>query len=191
MRTTWIILLLTIAAAAGMYFYFSRKTEPAKYDTIAFKNTPDSILQKVKVYTADRPMEVFYHDSSWTLADSTPLTRIMNNRTSDSIGKHYEEKTLFVTYDDKYFYDMDLRKADSNAAYSINLQLVSLSDTMMVYGSIDQKNAGVINFRNPMANLYRSFVITYNDRIPDSLKTDTSGSAPQTKATKIITVLKP
>ncbi|HTE24888.1 hypothetical protein [Flavitalea sp.] len=191
MRTTWIILFLTIAAAAGMYFYFSRKAEPAAYDTIAFKNTPDSILQKVKVYTADRPMEVFYHDSTWTLSDSTPLTRIMNNRTTDSISKNYVEKTLFVTYDDKFFYDMDLRKADSNAAYNIDLQLVPVSDTMMVYGSIDQKNAGVINFRNPMANLFKSFVITYNDRRPDSLKIDTSAGSPHSKATKIITVLKP
>lgn len=191
MRTTWIILLLTIAAAAGLYFYFSRKPEPAAYDTIAFRNTPDSILQKVKVYTADRPVEVFYNDSSWTLADSTPLTRIMTNRTTDSITKRYAEKTLIVTYDEKFFYDMDLRKADSNAAYTINLQLVPVSDSMMVYGSIDQKDAGVINFRNPMASMFRSFVITYSDRVPDSLKTDTAGGAPQTKATKIITVLKP
>ncbi|RYY18715.1 MAG: hypothetical protein EOO04_23425 [Chitinophagaceae bacterium] len=191
MRTTWIILLLTIAAAAGMYYYFSRETAPVAYDLIAFKNTPDSILQKVKVYTAERPMEVFYRDSTWTLADSTPLKRIMNNGNTDSIEKKYAEKTLFVTYDDKFFYDMDLRKIDSSVAYVINLQLVPLSDTMMVYGSIDQKNAGVINFRNPMANLFKSFVITYNDRIPDSLKTDTSAGAPQTKATKIITVLKP
>jgi hypothetical protein len=191
MRTTWIILFLTIAAAAGMYFYFSRKAEPAAYDTISFKNTPDSILQKVKVYTADRPVEVFYHDSSWTLSDSTPLIRIMNNRTTDSISKNYVEKTLFVTYDNRFFYDMDLRKVDSNAAYNINLQLVPVSDSMMVYGSIDQKNAGLINFRNPMANLFKSFVITYNDRIPDSLKIDTSQGTSQTRATKTITVLKP
>ena len=90
-----------------------------------------------------------------------------------------------------FFYDMDLRKADSNAAYTINLQLVPVSDSMMVYGSIDQKDAGVINFRNPMTSMFRAFVITYSDRIPDSLKTDTAGGGPQTKATKIITVLKP
>lgn len=191
MRTTWIILLITIAAGAGMYFYFTRKKEPGAFDTVVFKNTPDSILQKVKVYTADRPVEVFYSDSTWMLADSTPLTRIMNNGRVDSISKAYQEKTLFLTYDDRLFYDMDLRKADSAVAYNIELQFVPSADSMMIYGSIDQKNAGVINFRNPMTNLYRAFVITYNDRRPDSLKLDTTVAAPQTKATKIITVLKP
>lgn len=191
MRTTWIILLLTVAAAAGLYFYFTQKKDPAAYDTIAFKNTPDSVLRKVKVYTADHPIEVFYADSAWMLADSTPLVRIMQNGTSDSITKSYKEKTLFVTYDNKFFYDLELRKADSNAAYDINLQLVPATDSMMLFGSIDQRGTGIINFRNPMANMFRSFVITYNDRKPDSLRLDTTAGAPQTKATKIITVLKP
>jgi hypothetical protein len=184
-------LLLTVAAAAGLYFYFTQKNAPGAYDTIVFKNTPDSVLQKVKVYTADTPMEVFYHDSAWSLADSTPLVRIMQSGTSDSITKSYKEKTLFVTYDDRFFYDLELRKADSNAAFDISLQLVPATDSMLLFGSIDQKGAGVINFRNPMANMFRSFVITYNDRIPDSLKVDTAAGGPRTKATKIITVLKP
>jgi hypothetical protein len=191
MRTTWIILIVTIAAAAGMYFYFTRPKSQATYDSISFQQTPDSILQKIKVYTADDPFEVFYRDSMWTLADSTPLRQIMTNGKSDSISKGYKEKTLFVTYDDRFFYDLELRKADSAAAYDISLQFVPASDTMMVYGSIDQRNAGVINFRNPMTNLYHSFVITYNDRRADSLRTDTTDLAPKTKATKIITVLQP
>jgi hypothetical protein len=191
MRTTWMILLLTIAAGIGIYFYFTRTQAPQAYDSIAFHQTPDSILQKVKVFTAEDPYEIYYFDSAWRLADSTPLKRIMANGITDSISKGYKEKTLFLTYDDRLFYDLELRKSDSSAAYAIDLQFVPVADTMMVYGSINQRNAGVINFRNPMTNLYRSFVITYNDRKSDSLKNDTTGSAPKTKATKIITVLQP
>jgi hypothetical protein len=191
MRTTWIILIATIALGIGMYFYFTRDKTPAAYDSIAFRQTHDSILQKIKVFTADDPYEVYYFDSTWSLADSTPLRRIMTNGQTDSISKAYREKTLFLTYDDRLFYDLEIRKSDSTAAYAIDLQFVPSADSMMVYGSINQKDAGVINFRNPMTNLYRSFVITYNDRKADSLKNDTTASAPQTKATKIITVLQP
>ena len=190
MRTTWIILLIAIAAGVGMYFYFSGKGEPAAYDTITFSNTPDSILQKIKVFTADRPVEVFYRDSTWSLPDSTPLQKILNNRTTDSINKSYKEKTLVLTYDDRLYYDMDIIKPDSNASYEMDFQLIPAADSMIVQGKITQSSAGVLNFRNPMSNLYRSFVITYNQRLPDSLQTDIDSTAPVNKTTKTITVIK-
>jgi hypothetical protein len=191
MKTTWIILLVTIAAAAGMYFYFTREAGKAPADIIRLVNTPDSVLQKIKVYTADRPVEVFYRDSAWTLADSTPLQRIMNHGYTDSISKAYKEKTLYVTYDDKLFYDMDLVKTDSNEAYKILLQFVPVADSVYVYGSIDKQSAGVINFRNPMVSMYKSFVVTYTHRLPDSLRTDDDTAAAQNKVSKLITVVEP
>jgi hypothetical protein len=185
------ILLLTIGAGLAMYFYSTRKKAPGAYDTITFHQTADSVLQKVKVFTADDPYEVLYYDSTWTLADSTPLRRIMTNGISDSMTKGYKEKTLYLTYDDRLFYDLEIQKTDTASAYAIDLQFVPSADSMMVYGSINQQNARVINFRNPMTNLYRSFVITYNNRKSDSLKNDTTAESPRTKATKIITVLQP
>ena len=78
MRGTWTILLIMIVAGTGMYFWFTRKPKPANYDTIVFKDTPDSIVKKMQVYLADDPKEVMYLDSVWMQSDSTPLKQVLN-----------------------------------------------------------------------------------------------------------------
>jgi hypothetical protein len=97
MRGTWIILLIMVAAGAGMYFWFgSRKPKASKHDTIVFKNTPDSIISKMKVYLADDPKEVMYLDSVWMQQDSTPLKQVLNGVTQDTMPKAYSNLTLFL-----------------------------------------------------------------------------------------------
>jgi hypothetical protein len=191
MRTTWIILIVMIAVAAAMYFYFSKGGEPAAYDLISIVSTPDSVRSKLKFSEADQPLEIFYRDSAWSLEDSTRLPQILASGSSDSIDKSYRERTIFLTYDDRLYFDLDLRKADSAEAYKIDLEINSVADSIFVKGTIDQGKSGLISFRSPMANLYRSFVITYHDRLPDSIKNDTTRARLQSQATKVITVIEP
>ncbi len=191
MRTTWIILLVMVAAAAAMYFYFSRKDAPAAQDVLRIVNTPDAIRSRLKFSEASQPAEVFFRDSAWYLEDSTELPQVLMNKNVDSINKAYKEKTIFLTYDDRLYFDLDLRKTDSAEAFTIDLQVSGGADSVFVTGSIDQGKSGIISFRSPMANLYRSFVITYHDRLPDSVRNDTTRARLQSQATKVVTVIEP
>ena len=84
-----------------------------------------------------------------------------------------------------------MRKTDTTSAYAIDLQLSSVADTVFVSGTIDQGKGGIVAFKNPLTPLYKSFVVTYHDRLPDSVKNDTSRAALQSMATKVITVIEP
>src|SRR5438067_10786907 len=104
MRATWIILLIMVVIGAGMYFLSKRKPKMADHDTIVFKNTPDSIIRKMKIYVAEDPKEVAYLDSIWeTTSDSTPLKQIMSATAQDTMNKQYSARTLYLTYDDHSF----------------------------------------------------------------------------------------
>jgi hypothetical protein len=192
MRTTTVILILTIAVGAGMYLLLFQKPESNKYDTISVVNTPDSVIQKLKVFVADQPIELIYRDSAWFLPDSTPLKRVLDGTLTDTMSFSLPQKTLIVSYDDRFFYDMDIVKSDSSDPNKIELRLQPRGDTMVVSGKIDKSEKGVINFASPMANMYRSFMITYTTRMPDSLRlANIDSTSPQSKATKIITVISP
>ena len=189
MRTTWVILLVMIIAGTGMYYYFSRKQPPGKYDTISLGKTPDSIVKKTKIFIADNPIEIFYRDSTWQNNDSTPLRTVLDGIRTDSMDKGYSERTIFLSYDNRQFYDMEIKKPDSLIAYDIHFELSARQDTLILIGTIDQKEKGVIRFSNPMVKMYHSFVLTYNNKLPDSLRNDSSKQAGVPQASKTITVL--
>jgi hypothetical protein len=168
MRGTWIILLIMIVAGTGMYFWFTRKPKPAKSDIIVFKNTPDSIVQKMQVYLADDPKEVMYLDSVWMLSDSTPLKKVLNGVAEDTMSKQYSNITLFLAYDHHSYYDLELKKPNPKLAYTITLEVepMSDSDTLIVDGLITPQEGDAMHFASPMMPIYSRFVITYNHKLP-------------------------
>lgn len=167
MRGTWIILLIMVVAGTGMYFWFTRKPKAAQYDTIVFKDTPDSIVKKMQVYLADDPKEVMYLDSAWMLSDSTPLKRVLNGVEQDTMSKSYSNITLFIAYDHHSFYDLELKKPDPKIPYTINFEVMSQdNDTLILDGTIEPQKGDIIHFAVPMTKLYSRFVITYNHKLP-------------------------
>jgi len=168
MRATWIILLIMVVIGAGMYFLSKRKPKMADHDTIVFKNTPDSIIQKMKVYVAEDPKEVAYLDSVWiTTSDSTPLKQIMNANVQDTMSKQYSARTLFLTYDDQSFFDVELEKANSKMPYTIELKVQPQNnDSLFVDGLIRPTEGNAMHFAGPMMKLYSRFVLTYNYKLP-------------------------
>jgi hypothetical protein len=191
MRTTWIILIVTVLAGAGLYFYFSRKKPPGASDTVSIVNTPDSIIRKTRIFIADDPVEVFYRDSLWQMADSTPLREVLKNAPADTMNKNYPERTLYISYDHKWFYDMQIAKKDTAIGYDIALELHPQNDSIIIVATIDQKLQKKTSFSNPMIRMYRSFVLTYNNKLPDSLRNDSSTQGPGPVPSKTITVLEP
>ncbi|WP_207512385.1 hypothetical protein [Longitalea luteola] len=190
MRGTWIILLIMVVAGVGMYFWFNRKPKAANHDTIVFKNTPDSIIKKLKVYVADDPKEVMYLDSIWMQADSTPLRQVLNGVEQDTMSKQYSNITLFITYGQHSFYDLELKKPDPKMAYTLNFEIepMSDSDTLIIDGLITPQQGDAIHFASPMMELYSKFVVTYNHKLPQPPPDSTAirGHDPN----KTITILK-
>lgn len=167
MRATWIILLITILVGTGMYFLSKRKPKPADYDTIVFQNTPDSIIKKMSVYLAYDPKEVMYLDSIWVHADSTPLKQVLVGVDRDTMSKQYSFITLYFTYDNHSFYDLEIKKPNPKLAYNINIQIEPQNnDTLIVDGLIEPQEGDAMHFRNPMMKMYPKFVVTYNYKLP-------------------------
>jgi hypothetical protein len=168
MRGTWIILIVMVIAGAGMYFWFTRKPKPAGYDTIVFKNTDDSIVKKMQVYLADDPKEVMYLDSVWMLSDSTHMKQVLNGVAQDTMSKGYSNITLYLTYDHKSFYDLEITKPNPKLAYNYSFEIepMSDSDTLVIDGLITPQEGDAMHFASPMTDLYSRFVITYNHKLP-------------------------
>ena len=156
-----------VAAGAGMYFWFKPKPKSTHSDTIVFKNTPDSIIKKMKVYLADDPKEVMYLDSVWMLSDSTPLKQVLNGVTEDTMSKAYSNLTLFLAYDDHSFYDIELRKPDPKTSYTISLEVEPQNgDSLMLTGTILPDKGDGFQFQSHMMKIYSRFVVTYNYKLP-------------------------
>jgi hypothetical protein len=167
MRATWIILVAMVAIGAGMYFLSKRKPKPSNSDTITFVNTPDSIVQQMKVYLADDPKEVMYLDSVWMASDSTPLKQIMDGVQQDTMSKQYAAVTLYLTYDHHSYYDLELKKPNPKLAYNIELKVQPQNgDTLLVDGLIRPQEGDAMHFQNLMMPLYHRFVVTYNYKLP-------------------------
>ena len=190
MRGTWIILLIMIVIGAGMYFWFTRKPKPANSDTIVFKDTPDSIVNKMQVYLADDPKEVMYMDSVWMQSDSTPLKRVLSGTVQDTMNKQYSSITLFIAYDHHSFYDLEITKPDPKMAYTINLEVMpqNNNDTLILDGIIQPVKGDALHFAVPMAKLYSRFVITYNHKLPQPPPDSTA--IKEHEPIKTITILK-
>lgn len=188
MRGTWIILIITVVAGIGMYFYFTRKPKPIDHDSIAFENTPDSIVQKMKVYIARDPTEVMYIDSVWMQQDSTPLKQVAGGTEESRLDKLDSAVNVYLSYDNKYFYDLELKKPNPKLAYKLSLQVQPQNnDTLMVDGAIIPQQGDVLTFQGVMMKIYPQFVITYNSKLPPKLVDSTviQGHVPD----KTITVL--
>ena len=189
MRGTWIILLIMVAAGVGMYFWFKPKPKSTKSDTIVFKNTPDSIIKKMKVYLADNPKEVMYLDSVWMQSDSTPLKQVLDGVTEDTMSKAYSNLTLFLAYDHHSFYDLELKKPDPRLSYNITLEIEPQNnDTLMLTGTILPNKGDGWQFQSPMMKIYSRFVVTYNHKLPEQPTDSTAIKGHD--ANKTITILK-
>src|SRR5215831_17010539 len=188
MRTTWLILLLMIVIGAGMYYFSIRKKTPSAMDAVAIINTLDSIHNKTRLFEAFNPTEVHFKDSSWFQNDSTPLNQLSLDSTRNSFDKHYRDATFFLTYDNRYFYDLEVTKPNQDISYDISFQITPVNDTLWVKGTIDDKHNDLIRFEGPMMKMYRSFLLTYNYKLPPP--TDSSEVAPSgQRPAKTITVL--
>ena len=168
MKATWIILLIMVVIGTGMYFLSKRKPKMADHDTIVFKSTPDSIIRKMKIYVAEDPTEVAYLDSAWiTTSDSIPLKQIMNGTAQDTMSRQYAARTLYLTYDDHSFFDVELKKANPKMPYSIELKVQPQNnDSLFVDGLIRPTEGNAMHFAGPMMKLYSRFVLTYNYKLP-------------------------
>jgi hypothetical protein len=167
MRGTWIILIIMVIAGAGMYFYFTRKPKPIDHDSIVFENTPDSIVRKLKIYVAQHPTEVMYLDSVWMQQDSTPLKLVADGNVENRLEKLDTSVNIYLTYDNKYFYDLELKKPNPKLAYRLNFQIQPQNgDTLMLEGMIEPQEGDALAFQAPMMKIYPQFVITYNSRLP-------------------------
>ena len=179
MRTTWIIIIAMLLIGAGMYYFFTYKeSAPATYDTITITNTPDSIVQKIKVFVAENPTEVYYRDSIWFFPDSIPMKKVLDGSKLDYMDKHYSSGTLYITYNDRAYYDLELHKPDTLLAYKVSFQLQVNNDTLYIKGILDKKEGDIVSFHGPLMPVYKQFAITYNHKLPppppDSTATDST-----------------
>lgn len=186
MRTTWIILVLTLLAGAIMYFLAQKPNKTTVHNTISFGNTPDSIRNNTTLYVAYDPAQVYFRDSGWVTADSSPLKVIPADSALSAFNGH-GSATFYLDYGHRYFYDIEISKPATGQPFGITLDLAPDPDnnTFNVNGVVDSQN-GKLDFSGPMMKMYKAFVVSYNARIPDSLK---SADSAMLKAEKVITII--
>ncbi len=193
MRTTWLILLITVLAGAGMYYFATQKKPVAPYDTIALYDTPDSIRQKLKLFAAYNPTEVTYRDSGWYQQDSIPLKEIPLDSAINSFDKNYKSVTLYLDYGHAWFYDIEVNK-QQDIPYKISVAVNNLRDTLQASGIIDDQQHEQLRLSGPMMKMYKAFLLTYNSKLPpppaDSTQDSSQQEPPATPAAKTITVLR-
>jgi hypothetical protein len=195
MRLTWIILGVMLIAGAAMYYVSTIKRGPGIYDSIAIEHTADSLTKRIKIYLANDPAEVYYLDSVWLQQDSTPLKKVLESSKLSFINRRYSSVTLFLVYNDHFFYDLEVDKPDTTASYEISFNVRSQHDTLYVKGAVDNRDGDVLGFEGPMIPLYKQFVLTYNNKLPppppDSTATDGDSTQPAgLLPNKTITILR-
>jgi hypothetical protein len=197
MRTTWLILLLMLALGAGMYLFATRKKPLASNDMITIENTPDSIRKKLKLFVAYTPAQITYADSTWLVQDSVPLKEINLDSATTAFDMNYTSATFYLDYDHKLFYDVEVNKADAHIPYAINFAVKPEGNVLVMHSSINNPRGNELRISGPMVKMYRTFLLTYNGRMPPETDTsatdtsiassiDTSGIQP-TKTIKVIT----
>ncbi|WEK37628.1 MAG: hypothetical protein P0Y53_08945 [Candidatus Pseudobacter hemicellulosilyticus] len=188
MRTTWIILLFTVATGAALYLIFNRRSGNSLAD--AGGHTPDSIQHRTWLLVASDPTSLYYHDSAWFTADSTPLTRIPLDSALPITHNRQSPTTYILDYDHRYFYDVELPASPAGKPGSIQFHIRPVNDTLQVTGSLYTGNTLDIRFNGPMLNMYRSFMVTYNSKLPpDTSGVDSTEKSALAGASKTITVL--
>jgi hypothetical protein len=182
-----------VIAGAVMYFVSRYQAPPAEYDMLSLENRDTSISRKVRVYAANEPTEIYYLDSNWLKSDSTPLKMVVDRNNMNFMSKQYASVALILTYNNSWFYDLEIEKPDPNEAYEISFKMEPAGDTVYVKGTIDKKEGDLVEFSGPMIKMYKRFILTYNNRMPqapvDSTAIDSTAIAKGPKPNKTITVL--
>jgi hypothetical protein len=194
MRTPLLILGIMLIAGAVMYFISRYQAPPGEYDMLSIENKDTSISRRVRVYAATEPTEIYYLDSTWLKPDSTPLKMVVDRNNLNFMSKQYASVALILTYNNSYFYDLEIDKPDPNLAYEISFKMEPVGDTIYVDGTIDRKEGDVVNFRGPMIKIYKTFILTYNNRMPpqpvdSTATTDSTAIVKAPQPNKTITVL--
>ncbi|MBO9632721.1 MAG: hypothetical protein J7578_06350 [Chitinophagaceae bacterium] len=187
MRTTWLILVLMLLIGGIMYFLAQKPQRTTVHNTIAFGNTPDSIRQRTILYVAYDPAQVYFRDSAWSTADSTPLKIIPPDSALSAFNGH-GSATFYIDYNHQYFYDIEISKPATGQPFGLTLDLQPdpANNTVQLSGVVDSQN-GKLDFSGPMMKMFNAFVLSYNTKIPDSLRSADSSLA---KAEKLITVIR-
>jgi hypothetical protein len=183
-----------LIAGAVMYFISRYQAPPGEYDMLNIENKDTSISRKVRVFAATEPTEIYYLDSNWLKPDSTPLKMVVDRNKLNFMSKQYATVALILTYNNSWFYDLEIEKTDPNQAYEISFKMEPVGDTVYVNGTIDKKEGDVVEFSGPMIKMYKRFILTYNNRMPpppvDSTATaDSTALVKGPQPNKTITVL--
>lgn len=190
MRTPWLILAGTLVAGIVMYLISRYQSPPGQYDSLNLENKDTAIINRVRVYAATQPTELYYLDKTWLQPDSTPLKMVLKSSRLNFMPKQYQSLALIVTYADSCFYDLEIDKEDPEQSYDISFTLLPERDTLFIKGEV-QTGDGIVQFSGPMMKMYKGFILTYNNRMPqqhDSLEAGTPSIA-QGGANKTITVI--
>jgi hypothetical protein len=198
MRTPLLILGIMLIAGAVMYFISRYQSPPGEYDMLSIENKDTAISRKVRVYAANEPTEIYYLDSTWLKPDSTPLKLVVDRNHLNFMNKQYASMALILTYNNDWFYDLEIDKSDPNMAYEISFKMKPVGDTVFVEGTIDRKDGDLVEFNGPMIKMFKQFILTYNKRMPqqpadstakDTTTTDSTAIARVPLPNKTITVL--
>lgn len=189
MRTTWLILLVMVLAGVAMYYIATRKKPVAPYDTIALYDTPDSIRHKIRLFAAYNPTEIIFRDSAWFQQDSIPLKEVSLDSATNAFDKHYKSVTFYLDYDHSWFYDIAVNKPSEDVSYLISFAINKVNDTLRLNGIINDPLRDQLRLSGPMMKMYRSFILTYNDKLPATA--DSTGTPPAKLASRTITVVRP
>lgn len=189
MRTTWIILLLMVAAGGLIYLLVGRQPAATQAIATSFGRTPDSIRNRTRLFTATDPAKLYYRDSTWTTTDSMPLQQLPPDSARQLPGSS-GPVTYILDYDHRFFYDIELPPATGSKPLSIHFDILPVKDTLQVEGSVYMDNISQFRFSGPMMKMYPAFLITYTNKLPpDSSATDSTEKSAFAGASKIITVL--
>ena len=193
MRTPLLILGIMLVAGAVMYFISKYQAPPGEYDMLKLENKDTAISGRVRVYAVNEPTEIYYLDSTWLKPDSTPLKIVVDRNNLNFMSKQYASVALILTYDNTWFYDLEIDKPDPNQAFEISFKMQPVGDTMYVQGTVDKKEGDMMSFNGPMVKMYRQFILTYNNRMPpsaiDSTAADSTAIVKAPQPNKTITVL--
>lgn len=173
-----------------MYLISRYQSPPGQYDSLNLENKDTAIINRVRVYAATQPTELYYLDKTWLQPDSTPLKMVLKSSRLNFMPKQYQSLALIVTYADSCFYDLEIDKEDPEQSYDISFALLPERDTLFIKGEV-QTGDGIVQFSGPMMKMYKGFILTYNNRMPqqhDSLEAGTPSIA-QGGANKTITVI--
>lgn len=193
MRTPLVILGIMLVIGAAMYFISRYQSPPGEYDMLSLENKDTAISRKVRVFAATDPTEIYYTDSNWLKPDSSLLKLVVDRNNLNFMSKQYASVALILTFNNEWFYDLEIDKTDPNEAYDISFKMQNRGDTVFVDGTVDRKEGDVITFSGPMIKMYKKFILTYNNRMPpmpvDSSAIDTAAIAKAPLPNKTITVL--